>query len=374
MNRILLILLLPLSAIAQTTYPVLSTTTARTIVGGITNLPHLNSNNVFTGTGRWTGAVTLTNSGNVFAGDGSGLTGISAGVSTSGGSATNLSVYSSGTTNRPLRVFGGTQTNSNPIEYTATWNNSGVTFDGLKLNITDTASGSASRLMDLQVGGSSKFKVDKNGTIDYSSSPALTELIKIGAINIQHWSGDVYVTGGGLRVWNGEFITCEGAIGIIAGSYRLGIGNYASIGFSSSASYSGSTDAGLRRNAAGVVEVNTGTAGTYRDLITRSTYATNLYATNLVLNGGATVTGVLSATASLNFDLTAVTVEDKTMTITGAAVGDIVTLGVPNGSVTTSVQYTAWVSAADTVTVRARTSATGEDPASGTFRATVIKH
>ena len=80
MNRILLILLLPLSAIAQTTYPVLSTTTARTIVGGITNLPHLNSNNVFTGTGRWTGAVTLTNSGNVFAGDGSQLTGVGGGT------------------------------------------------------------------------------------------------------------------------------------------------------------------------------------------------------------------------------------------------------------------------------------------------------
>jgi hypothetical protein len=91
-------------------------------------------------------------------------------------------------------------------------------------------------------------------------------------------------------------------------------------------------------------------------------------------SGGSAISKVLSATASLNFDLTALTVEDKTMTVTGAAVGDIVTLGVPNGSVTTSVQYTAWVSAADTVTVRARTSATGEDPASGTFRATVIKH
>jgi len=91
-------------------------------------------------------------------------------------------------------------------------------------------------------------------------------------------------------------------------------------------------------------------------------------------SGGAGITKILSATATLNFDLTALTVEDLTITVTGAADGDVVTLGVPNGSVTTSVQYTAWVSAADTVTVRARTSATGEDPASGTFRATVIKH
>lgn len=54
MKTILLIFLMPLSAIAQTTYPVLSTTTARTIVGGVTNLPHLNSNNVFTATNTFT--------------------------------------------------------------------------------------------------------------------------------------------------------------------------------------------------------------------------------------------------------------------------------------------------------------------------------
>jgi len=44
-----------------------------------------------------------------------------------------------------------------------TWNNSGVTFTGWKLNVTDTASASASLLMDLQVGGTSQFKVNKAG-------------------------------------------------------------------------------------------------------------------------------------------------------------------------------------------------------------------
>lgn len=44
-----------------------------------------------------------------------------------------------------------------------TWNAAGTTFTGLKLNVTDTASASGSLLIDLQVGGASKFKVTKAG-------------------------------------------------------------------------------------------------------------------------------------------------------------------------------------------------------------------
>jgi hypothetical protein len=87
----------------------------------------------------------------------------------------------------------------------------------------------------------------------------------------------------------------------------------------------------------------------------------------------ATITSILTGSAALNFDLTGVTVHDLTLTVTGAADGDAVFLGVPNAAITTSVQFTAWVSATDTVTVRARTSAAGENPASGTFRAWVVK-
>lgn len=44
-----------------------------------------------------------------------------------------------------------------------TWNAAGTTFTALKMNVTDTASASGSLLIDLQVGGSSKFKVTKAG-------------------------------------------------------------------------------------------------------------------------------------------------------------------------------------------------------------------
>lgn len=83
--------------------------------------------------------------------------------------------------------------------------------------------------------------------------------------------------------------------------------------------------------------------------------------------------GVLTATATLDFDLTAVVSQDLTITVTGAVVGDAVSLGVPNASVTTDTLFWAWVSAADTVTVRAMRLSGTPNPASGTFRVDVRK-
>jgi hypothetical protein len=50
-----------------------------------------------------------------------------------------------------------------------TWNNAGTTFTGIKYNVTDTASNAASLLMDLQVGGTSKFSVNKTGAVTATS-------------------------------------------------------------------------------------------------------------------------------------------------------------------------------------------------------------
>ena len=48
---------------------------------------------------------------------------------------------------------------------TATWNASGTTFTAIKMNVTDTASAAGSLLLDLQVGGTSQFRVSKGGRI-----------------------------------------------------------------------------------------------------------------------------------------------------------------------------------------------------------------
>jgi len=80
MKTLLTLLFSGLSISAATLYPVMTDSANRTFPGGVTNVFFLNSNVVTTGTMRATGVLTLTNSGNVFAGDGSGLTGVGAGT------------------------------------------------------------------------------------------------------------------------------------------------------------------------------------------------------------------------------------------------------------------------------------------------------
>lgn len=48
---------------------------------------------------------------------------------------------------------------------TDAWNDGLTTFTAIKMNVTDTASAAASLLLDLQVGGASRFKVEKAGWV-----------------------------------------------------------------------------------------------------------------------------------------------------------------------------------------------------------------
>jgi hypothetical protein len=63
-------------------------------------------------------------------------------------------------------------------DLTATWNAAGTTFTAVKMNVTDTASAAGSLLIDLQVGGVSKFSASKsgvmlaNGSLVHSSATA----------------------------------------------------------------------------------------------------------------------------------------------------------------------------------------------------------
>lgn len=82
----------------------------------------------------------------------------------------------------------------------------------------------------------------------------------------------------------------------------------------------------------------------------------------------------LTGAAALNFPSTnSGESSDLTITVTGASLGDPVILGVPNGSVLSNSEYSAWVSASNTVTVRfLNTDAGAQDPASGTFKVAVF--
>jgi hypothetical protein len=99
----------------------------------------------------------------------------------------------------------------------------------------------------------------------------------------------------------------------------------------------------------------------------------------LVIGGGTAIAKHISASASLDFPIIGANdCETLTLTVTGAADGDVVTLGVPNAlaSASSTLTFFGWVSADDTVSVRVcqvAASATS-DPAAATIRADVWQH
>ena len=118
------------------------------------------------------------------------------------------------------------------------------------------------------------------------------------------------------------------------------------------------------------------TSGT--NLTTAEAGAVEFDGTNLLFTPSATrhtVNHGLTGSATLNFPSTTTLLSaDLTITVTGAADGDVVSLGVPNTAVNANTSYSAWVSAANTVTVRFNNYSSGTvDPASALFKVFVTK-
>jgi len=120
------------------------------------------------------------------------------------------------------------------------------------------------------------------------------------------------------------------------------------------------------------------TSGT--NLTTPINGAVEFNGTNYFVTTGSTrhiLSKTLTGTGVLNYgSIASLATETLTITVTGAAIGDVVLVGIDNGSKSTGLIFgQPWVSATNTVSVEAYNS-TGSaiDPASGTFRASVIKY
>jgi len=89
---------------------------------------------------------------------------------------------------------------SDIFNLTDTWNAGATTFTAIRMNVTDTASASGSLLMDLQVGGSSRFSVSKAGVANVQDVFAASGVYAPTVIQITSSAGrfdiggDVYLT------------------------------------------------------------------------------------------------------------------------------------------------------------------------------------
>jgi len=97
-------------------------------------------------------------------------------------------------------------------DLTDTWNAGATTFTAIKMSVTDTASASGSLLMDLQVGGSSRFNVRKDGLTTIGNNQSLNmgasgALIIGGTVLIQDGANNIFAQRNGtnaqaFRVYN----------------------------------------------------------------------------------------------------------------------------------------------------------------------------
>ena len=87
------------------------------------------------------------------------------------------------------------------------------------------------------------------------------------------------------------------------------------------------------------------------------------------------MSGILSSTVTLDFPaIASANMQELSVTVTGVSVNDTVSLGLP-ATVSLGVLFDARVTTANTVTVRATNiTSSSVNPASATYRVTVITH
>jgi hypothetical protein len=201
----------------------------------------------------------------------------------------------------PWNFSGGTVTQSMPYNYSQTWNNSAISFRAFNINVTDTASEFyRSYLLNLQTNGVDIFSFAKKGLLYFDTYLTSSD----SCIQIGNKSGDADsrilfrgTINGGANAWFDWGAGGDGSAGTATLDFlyfrtapganaktifqpngvttlrldesKVSLGPLGVFGFTTATGGS-VQDIGLARNAAGVLEVNNGTIGTFRDLVAAS--------------------------------------------------------------------------------------------------------
>lgn len=258
-----------------------------------------------------------------------------------------------------------------------TWNNAGISFNGIKLNATDTASAAGSKLLDLQISGVSKFTVGKTGTLTATGLiestvggfkfPDGTTQTTRATVNSVSGTGSVSgltLTG---TVTNSGSLTLGGTLALTSANVTTGLG-YTPYNSTNPAGYLSIVS--LTSNVTGTLPIangGTGATSAATALTSLGAYpATNpsSYITTAGARSAISVSGSLaynSTTGVISFTDAVTSVAGKTgaVTLTNADVGlgnvenkssTTIRSEITSGNVTTALGYTPANKAGDTFT------------------------
>jgi hypothetical protein len=144
---------------------------------------------------------------------------------------------------------------ANAVNILQTWNNTATVFSLIKGNVTDTTSSSTSLLLDLQVGGNSRFRVGKTGLLSVADGSSIVPSI----------TGITSPTSG-FSFLGSEIVYVRAGSPMFTLSFeKASLGNTGNYAWSSTASSNGTSDLLLARDAAGTLaQRNGGNAQTFR--------------------------------------------------------------------------------------------------------------
>lgn len=160
----------------------------------------------------------------------------------------------------------------------ATWNNVATTFDGIKLNVTDTASAAGSKLIDLQVGGSAKFTVTKAGNTTVVGTLGVTGATTLSAAltaNPANANISLAPTGTGVVTINPA--TAGAMDNVAIGGTTARAGAFTTLSASSTSTLTGAVtfkDSAKSDSATAGIGYATGAGGTVTQLTSRTTGVT----------------------------------------------------------------------------------------------------
>jgi hypothetical protein len=182
-------------------------------------------------------------------------------VLTTNGSGVLSFAAPSGGASAPLTLAGGTVTDpSTPLTITQTWNDGADTFDALVVNVTNTASSAASRLVDLKVGGTTQLAVTRQGFLKGVTNGTVFSGTTV-AVDDYLFSGSIFAVGSPGGQYADFVIETASQNKLIMNSGMLmGFGSQAGAGGNAS-DLRGSLDASFSRVGAGVIGVRS-TSGT----------------------------------------------------------------------------------------------------------------
>ena len=190
-----------------------------------------------------------------------------------------------------LAIAAGTATTDvNALNISQTWNAAGVAFTAFKLNATNTSSHASTLLMDLQVGGTSLYKVNKAGYFTaVGGFVGGSDIIGLTVAARGSGLADIYGTTAlsigantGQRLYLGSAGSSSSGqdMSILSTSDVFIIRNGMAVGFSSNNTSTGTLDSAFSRISAGLIGVGTGAAGSF---------AGGLKLTDLTINRAATL-------------------------------------------------------------------------------------